>query len=1028
MRAAPTITVRGGEHETFDRLVFDWTSATAPVLAKTSETQFTLSFNAAAQAALPKNLVKLKRLGSITQTSNDSLTITLTVKLGNTLKMSRAGNKVVADIQAGSSRNIPNALASQDNKPDVKTLDLAVGKKDPVKMDDWSENQELSDKPLPAKSDDKKTTDIKTDAKDAKPAPAKAVADKPGAEKLGPGGRPLTIAELAEQEKADAAKPKDTPVDSKEAEDEGQLTPVPAEPEAPPIVTTIKLAAPTEAKFAAFMRGNKFWLAFDKKIETMPTEKDDSTPTTFGPISRYPVNNGEGVIYRIGLAPGQFAALTHRDDKTLSFSVYSKEPILLPLSLPITRVTAKDGKHAVHIKMRDAGMTLKIKDPDVGDELVIVPTDATTGGTTLGAHFPQFEILSTLNGTAIKLLVDGIDIKSDAKGVDITRAPENLAMTPADNDNNKDQAAEQIFDFKHWARGKPEDFRHLNYEYETQLAETRGADRLGKMMVLAQFMFATNHGREAQGWLDLAAQEFPAVADVPQYILLHGATHVLKREFLSGDQDLGLDGYATEPEVAIWRGYIAAERGDYTRARYFYHLAGPLLYDYPIPYGRMFALSAAETALETGDSITAQSLITHVRAEKDLNKQEKGQLDYLAGLHAALNNENEDAMRYWQRAIKGGDQLYANKARYKMVLDGLAKKTLEPKDAVKTLADLCVDWRGDNLELNALMLLADLQMKNNQPRAAFEAWQTVMRYFETKPQAEAARQSIAQNFVALFADNKQASLPPVETLGLYKDFIGYAPKNDQGQQITQNLINRLASLEMYKEAADILHETVFNQPPGLGQPQAALQMAKFLLLDDQPQAMRDVLATVDPAVLNTTDQVMYHILQARADFQDKKYDSALQQIGALDNDTARRLRADIFWKSQNWDGFAKLAPSLMGETPADGTLTPIQARLILQQAIAISMLQDTVNLEALRTTYGAKMETSELAPSFRLITRPPKGSELQSLSAIQSRLGEIDMFKDFLAPPKSTAPGKETAPPVAATTVDEKLSATDKKP
>ncbi len=174
--------------------------------------------------------------------------------------------------------------------------------------------------------------------------------------------------------------------------------------------------------------------------------------------------------------------------------------------------------------------------------------------------------------------------------------------------------------------------------------------------------------------------------------------------------------------------------------------------------------------------------------------------------------------------------------------------------------------------------------------------------------------------------------------------------------------------------------------------------------------------------LTAEQEAEHRLLAARADYLENKYEDALQNLMPLSDINAQRVRADIYWRQQNWNEAAKLLPLLMGDIQPDGKLTPEQAKLVLQQAVAFSLAGDPENLEALRARYATAMDESDQAASFRLITRPPKGSEAQSVKSIQSRLGEVDSFNAFLqnyrkvpeVKPALAAPKPEVKTPEAA--------------
>jgi hypothetical protein len=224
---------------------------------------------------------------------------------------------------------------------------------------------------------------------------------------------------------------------------------------------------------------------------------------------------------------------------------------------------------------------------------------------------------------------------------------------------------------------------------------------------------------------------------------------------------------------------------------------------------------------------------------------------------------------------------------------------------------------------------------------------------------------------------------------------------------------------MYHEATDIYQQLIApkvasgDPTPPSPAPKDVLRLAGVYLLDGQPGKARDILGLVQEKDLPYLQQTDHRLLLARADFQEGKFDDALTQLAPLSDNNSQRLRADVYWRKQDWANVAKTLPMLIGKVSDDGKLTPDQAKVILQQAIALSLANDSTNLDALRDRYGTAMDATDQAVSFRLVTRPPKGSEVQSLQSIQSRMGEVDSFGDFL---KGYEKGDTPVAPAAAST------------
>ena len=93
----PKIRVRGGQHETFSRLVFDWEDPVGNVLEE-APGRARLIFDRS--ASFDVSALRPARLAQIEGVSSDENSLTVTIPQGSRVDVSRAGPKVVLDVYA----------------------------------------------------------------------------------------------------------------------------------------------------------------------------------------------------------------------------------------------------------------------------------------------------------------------------------------------------------------------------------------------------------------------------------------------------------------------------------------------------------------------------------------------------------------------------------------------------------------------------------------------------------------------------------------------------------------------------------------------------------------------------------------------------------------------------------------------------------------------------------------------------------------------------------------------------------------
>ncbi len=113
---------------------------------------------------------------------------------------------------------------------------------------------------------------------------------------------------------------------------------------------------------------------------------------------------------------------------------------------------------------------------------------------------------------------------------------------------------------------------------------------------------------------------------------------------------------------------------------------------------------------------------------------------------------------------------------------------------------------------------------------------------------------------------------------------------------------------------------------------------------------------------------------------------------------SQRLRADIAWQAGYWDDAAESLDAVIIDyeiSPADD-LSKVQADIILNRAISLSLADDRISLLNLRKKYLSQMRDTYKAHQFEVITRPRGTSVLADRETLLSAVSEVDLFKDFL--------------------------------
>jgi hypothetical protein len=378
----------------------------------------------------------------------------------------------------------------------------------------------------------------------------------------------------------------------------------------------------------------------------------------------------------------------------------------------------------------------------------------------------------------------------------------------------------------------------------------------------------------------------------------------------------------------------------------------------------------------------------------------EGSLGILAKLDrarlAAAEHRNDKADALFDEVEKSGNEMYAAEAIYHRITTGLQSGMLKPQQAINGLERLRYRWRGDSLELKTLRKLASIYFSEKRYREGFLTLRVAATNFPNNNEGMAAMDDMRAAFVDLFMHGKADSLPPVQALGLFYDFIELTPIGADGDEMIRRMADRLVKVDLLGPAADLLNYQVTKRLDGVARAQVATRLAMVQLMDHKPQAVLDTLRTTQISTL--PDEVSHErlLMEARALTEQKHFDRALDLIGVDQQADTVALRAEIYWKSGNWPVAAQKAEESLGERYKDDKpLTDSERQIVMRAAVAYSLAGDQQSLDRLRNNFWAKMKASPDGNGFAVVT---ERIDLQGVAFrdAAAKVASVDTLKAFM--------------------------------
>jgi hypothetical protein len=356
---------------------------------------------------------------------------------------------------------------------------------------------------------------------------------------------------------------------------------------------------------------------------------------------------------------------------------------------------------------------------------------------------------------------------------------------------------------------------------------------------------------------------------------------------------------------------------------------------------------------------------------------------------------NEDALTNYRAAAAAPERRAAAAGHLHEIMLRFALGDMPRKEVIDQLETLTTIWRGDETEAEGLKLLAHLYTEDGRYRDAFHVMRAAMLAHPDSDLTRKIQDEAAVSFESLFLGGKSDALPPVEALGLFYDYRELTPIGRRGDEMIRKLADRLVSVDLLDQAAELLQHQVDRRLQGAARAQVATRLAIIYLMNHKPdRALATLRATRTEGLANELrDQRL--LLEARALSETGRHDLAIEIIAGIDGRQAIRLRGDILWAARKWRAAAEQIELLYGERWREFTPLSESERVdILRAAIGYSLGDEAIGLGRFRDKYAAKMADTPDRHAFEVVSAPTgaEGPEFQTVARAVGGMNTLDAF------------------------------------
>ncbi|MCK1543167.1 tetratricopeptide repeat protein [Bradyrhizobium sp. 179] len=768
---------------------------------------------------------------------------------------------------------------------------------------------------------------------------------------------------------------------------------------------------------AAFRRGDTVWLVFDtlRPIDVEPIRSKGGA--MIGEVGCVPLDKGQAVRIRL-TRPLVYSLTSEEVGKETNWLLTLADKIqATPLPLMMSRNITDPALANIAIPFANPGLLHKLTDPDAGDTLYVVTAQRPVRGFIKRQDLVDLSLLESAHGIAIRPNSDEVGVEVGADKV-ILGKKGGLTLSPVDiSAERAPTAVRPIFSPEGWRKGQSENFWTRQSELTTAISAVEPGLRSLPRLDLAQFYMSRAMYHEAKAVTDLMLSD-PLNKEESGALIMHAIASILIGRPAQGLKDLASPVIGNSHDSQLWKALAYARQGKWADAREKFKNVEFAIASLPLDIQRIVTMDAMRAALEVKDYAGASKRRSELEVVGVSPEAAPG-FAVLRGRLAEALGHDKDALDDYKYAVASSDRPAAAEAKQLEVALRQKRDEIGKEEALRELETLSMTWRGDAIEVKTLQMLSQLYAENGRYRDALTAARTATKL---QPNAEASRQAqdlASDLFTQIFLGPKGDDLPPVEALGMFYEFRELTPIGRRGDELIRRLADRLASVDLLDQAAELLQYQVDHRLEGAARAQVAARLAMIYLANRKPDMAITALRASRISDLAGELRQQRLLLEGRAQSDVGRHDLALDIVSNVSGREVLRLRSDIFWAARRWRESAEQIELYYGERFRDfKPLNAVEKSDIIRAAVGYALADDSIGLSRFREKYAPLMSESADRLAFDIASKPAAASSAE-FAEIAKLAASVDTLDGFLREMKQRFPDATARAPSAPQAKDE---------
>ena len=767
---------------------------------------------------------------------------------------------------------------------------------------------------------------------------------------------------------------------------------------------TFAFKAPVGA--AVFQRADTLWLVFDSKAKIDLSALDGEPSRT---IRSYDFSrSGDADVVRLKLDRPRLSSVAAEGGV---WTVDIGDTVIDPTrALELTRNLIGSNRSSVSIPFPSARHVFRIADPEVGDTLFIVTAMAPARGIIDEQDFIEFRALPSTQGLVIEPLADDLSVALVPDKVVVTRPLGLTLSTSVQTFMHGSGLRAAMFDSQAWGSDRQGSYFARQERLIDVAAGAPPHQRLAPRLELARFYLARGMYPEAKGVLDVAVSDERKSAESVTALVLRAVAEVMMNRPDDALKDLSEPGVGDQHDAPLWRALAYARQGRWVKARDTFKTMAAAMATLPVELQRVALKDDMRSAIEVGDFNGASDDLNDFQTI-GIPHEMQPSLAVLMGRLAEGLGRKEDALTAYRTAADSWDRPAAAQGLLRETVLRYRLGDLTRDAVINQLESLTTIWRGDETEIEALKVLAHLYTEDGRYRDAFYVMRSAMAARPDSALTHQIQDEAAATFDALFLTNKGDSMPAIDALALFYDFRELTPIGARGDEMIRRLADRLVSVDLLDQAAELLQYQVDHRLQGAARAQVATRLAVIYLMDRKPDRALAVLRATRAGGLSNDLRDQRLLLEARSLSDLGRHELGLEVIADVAGRPAERLRADILWAAKRYDEAAEEIELMYGDRYKDfAPLNEAEQADIMRAEIGYALSSDSLGLGRFRDKYAAKMASTPDARDFQIVSAP-LGSSGDQFASVARAAASVDTLETFLREMKTRYPDSAAASP-----------------